>query len=197
MKGVEAVNNVTFANLKRCLTQVPLGRPSTEHSAALDSEMEEEPCAPETFTVIVGTMAYFTFASLKNSNSGEAVWLRSVLEALEEDKYSVLTVPTYPGMVRIHREMPDVISHIWAEDKFTLSCQMDPRCLADFKPTLETYPDAKDHRETTFEAKQKGEVEPRKIVWTQQELDEIPEHERGNVPLWKLFTISFVSLAVK
>lgn len=136
------------------------------------------------------------------SNPGEAVWLRNQINVLYEMGYTVLATNSYAGMVQGHAALPDVISLIWTEDKHTLTCQDDPRCalFSEFKPTNEKYPGTDvrpDHTSSIWDdIPEDADKRPaQRWAWTWPELDALPKEERGTIPVWKLFTTTYVSRA--
>lgn len=96
--------------------------------------------------------------------------------------------------------MPSVISLIWTEDAQTLTCQDDPRCalFEEFQATNERYPGTEvrvDHTSPVWdEIPEDADKRPaQRWAWTWPELNALPVEERGTIPLWKLFTTTYVS----
>lgn len=96
-------------------------------------------------------------------------------------------------------------SHIWTEDRHTLTCQDDPRCLefSSFKPTNEKYPGTGVDSETHIPdfwsdiySDPNGPPQQR-WAWLHHELSAIPQEERGTIPQWKLFTTTYVSSSLQ
>ena len=87
---------------------------------------------------------------------------------------------------------------IWMQDLRALSCQADPRCIADFRPTRITYPNAPESIMHNNRTRWLDEEHPEnnigyKWIWTQSEIDAIPADEKGEIPLWKIFVSTFVN----
>jgi hypothetical protein len=146
---------------------------------------------------------YFSLAYADPSeNPGETVWLRNQINVLYELGYTVLANNGYPGMIEGHAALPDVISLIWTEDVHTLTCQDDPRCAlySEFKATNEKYPgtDVRADHTSSFwdEIPEDSERKPaQRWAWTWPELHGLPSEERGTIPVWKLFTTTYVSIS--
>jgi hypothetical protein len=144
---------------------------------------------------------YFSLAyGDPKANPGEAVWLRNQINVLYELGYTVIATNSYQGMIEGHARMPDVISLIWTEDKHTLTCQDDPRCalFSEFKPTNEKYPGTDiraDHTSTFWDdIPEDADKRPaQRWAWAGHELNALPKKERGTIPVWKLFTTTYVS----
>lgn len=144
---------------------------------------------------------YFTLAyGDPLSNPGETVWLRAQINVLSDLGYTILSTHTYDGMISSHAAMPDVISLIWTEDAQTLTCQDDPRCALfdEFQATNERYPGTEVRENHTSpvwdEIPEDADKRPaQRWAWTWPELNALPVEERGTIPLWKLFTTTYVS----
>lgn len=87
---------------------------------------------------------------------------------------------------------------IWAEDARVMTCINDPRCITNMKPSIETYDIELYRGEPMWGhfSDENRDMPRSKWVWTKEELDAIPEEERGVIPLYKLFTATWVSLLV-
>jgi hypothetical protein len=88
---------------------------------------------------------------------------------------------------------------IWMQDLRALECQADPRCIADFRPTRVTYPDAPEsimhNNRTRWPDLEKPENNiGYKWIWTKEEVERIPQREKGEIPLWKIFIATFVGI---
>lgn len=102
----------------------------------------------------------------------------------------MLVPPYYNGMVRLHRDLGDLIDVVWLQDIDAMSCQLDPYCVLDMTPTLERYTDLeRSIRNDTFPTWKSVHPERKssKWIWSQSELDAIPVQERGTIPLYKIF----------
>lgn len=81
----------------------------------------------------------------------------------------------------------------WAGDAEVMTCQNDPRCVKDMRPTQEMYPELPLDRNVPIWGWQSEDKSPgHKWVWNREELDRIPEMERGVLPAHKLFAATVV-----
>ncbi|KAJ3245656.1 hypothetical protein HDU78_008860 [Chytriomyces hyalinus] len=142
---VEEGNKLAIDRLRNCL------------------ESDRDDCPKNTYKVILGSWACLKMAISTASQSGEMVWMRNIVRALNELNYTLLVVDEYEQLRDIYVLMPDVILSIWAEDISIVSCVLDPRCVENYQRLDSTWPD----------------------------LATIPANERGIVPLWKLFAITY------
>ncbi|KAI8827450.1 hypothetical protein BJ741DRAFT_630173 [Chytriomyces cf. hyalinus JEL632] len=142
---VEEGNKAAIARLRNCL------------------ESDRDDCAKNTYKVILGSWACLKMAISTTSQSGEMVWMRSIIRAFNELNYTLLVVDDYTLLRNVYNFMPDVILSIWAEDILVVSCVLDPRCVENYQRLDSTWPD----------------------------LATIPANEQGIIPVWKLFTISY------
>ena len=82
---------------------------------------------------------------------------------VENEGYIILHIHDYPIFSDASRLVPDLIHMYWAEEKRVASCVLDPRCIADYVPTIDG-PDLS--------------------------LD-VPQEERGTIPLARLFATTW------
>ncbi|KAJ3264056.1 hypothetical protein HDU77_009464 [Chytriomyces hyalinus] len=142
---VEEGNKAAIARLRNCL------------------ESDSDDCPKNTYKVILGSWACLLMAIATTSQSGEVVWMRSIIRAFNELNYTLLVVDDYELLRNVYNFMPDVILSIWAEDILVVSCVLDPRCVENYQRVDSTWPD----------------------------LATIPANEQGIIPLWKLFAITY------
>ncbi|KAJ9119145.1 hypothetical protein QFC22_003636 [Naganishia vaughanmartiniae] len=112
---------------------------------------------------------WWDMAVVGGSESGETVWLRTLVETMQEENYTFVNMNhhQYQNLVKLHNALPDVVfdtcehsTFIYARDTLALSCLSDPRCRSDFPPNSTAVTD-------------------------------IPVEQRGTVPSWKLFTVDY------
>ncbi|KAJ7210869.1 hypothetical protein GGX14DRAFT_625078 [Mycena pura] len=114
--------------------------------------------------VILSSYIYIGFELEKMSPpGGEMIWFKSVLEMVENEGYIILHIHDYPIFADASRLVPDLVHMYWAEEKRVVSCVLDPRCIADYVPTIDG-PDLS--------------------------LD-VPQEERGTIPHARLFATTW------
>lgn len=149
-------------------------------------------CPKHVFKVLAGQYHYFC-EGLKEMSmpSGELIWTTSYIKLMKQHGFTLLGVHGYDNMVKLHRAIPDVITMWWANDAEVMTCQNDPRCVTDMRPTQEMYPDFPMYRNRPVWGFQSDDGRPGyRWIWTQEELDALPEAERGVIPPHKLFVAS-------
>lgn len=178
--GVGEKNNASIDRLSSCLLE-PL---------PLDPK-EPGGCSIKTKQIVIGLWGFFTYSFLRLGASGEQVWMIGVIDAMQEEGYTVLAAPEYVGVIEAHAAMPNLITHILAEDRFVLTCLGDPECIApsDFVPTQTLFPDMAmdEDGEPILTQNMKGWfIRPKqKWYWKEEELQALTR--RGTIPRWKLF----------
>ncbi|KAJ9103197.1 hypothetical protein QFC21_002620 [Naganishia friedmannii] len=121
-----------------------------------------EECHDNMLNVMVFQDWWWDMAVVGGSESGETVWLRTMVETFVEENYTFVNLNhhQYQNLVIVHNALPDIVTFIYARDTLALSCLSDPRCRSDFPPN------------TTA-------------------VTEIPMGQRGTIPSWKLFTVDY------
>lgn len=124
----------------------------------------------------------------------------SQLDGLDQAGYTVLsTGNSYQAMIKLYRYMPDLISRIWASEEHIMTCQHDPRCLLDFRPTRDAYqgfeldPNGDAFWGSAWEYEADAASPSVKWIWHQEEIESIPDDERGIIPLHKMHAVTFFS----
>lgn len=82
---------------------------------------------------------------------------------VENEGYIILHIHDYPIFADASRLVPDLVHMYWAEEKRVISCVLDPRCIADYVPTI-------DGRDLSLD---------------------VPQEERGTIPLARLFATTW------
>ncbi|KAI5450299.1 hypothetical protein NCC49_003210 [Naganishia albida] len=121
------INSANHAALSSILTCLPHFSPHpTPHAPAR--------CRTNMLTVILGANWWLDLVLLNGGESGECVWLRTMVDTLREEGYTFLSVynEDYAAMIKFYAAIPDVIHMIWASEPMVISCMADPRCRADF-----------------------------------------------------------------
>ncbi|WVQ78011.1 hypothetical protein IAT38_000092 [Cryptococcus sp. DSM 104549] len=141
--NLEALSNIT-----RCF--LPVAHP------------DFTPCHEK--PLVIAGWAYTSYV-LRGDTSGEVIWQTSLLDQLQILGYSIIIVGPYLNWIEVAEMMPDVYRLLWNSDGETLSCIVDPRCIA---KEHYVYPDG-----------------------TADLSEGVPDEERGTVPLWALNVVSY------
>ncbi|KAF7356477.1 hypothetical protein MVEN_00980800 [Mycena venus] len=114
--------------------------------------------------VILSSYIYIGYEFEKMSPpGGEMIWFKSVSEMVENEGYIILHIHDYLLFATTSRLVPDLVHMYWAEEKRVISCVLDPRCIADYVPTIGG-----------------------------QDLSlDVPQEERGTIPLARLFATTW------
>jgi hypothetical protein len=98
------INTANHAALSSILTCLPYF--SSSHDPAAPAR-----CTNNMLTVILGVNWWLDLVLLNGGESGECVWLRTMVDTLREDGYTFLSVfhENYKGMIKLYAAIPDVM----------------------------------------------------------------------------------------
>ncbi|KAK4684467.1 hypothetical protein P7C73_g5711, partial [Tremellales sp. Uapishka_1] len=130
--------------------------------ANLEACLKGELACPER-PVILSNYIYVGFHFQNYSPGGEMIWLGSVIPVMESAGYTILHAHEYHQLLQVSHLIPDLVHMYWTDERRTLACLYDPRCIADYQPT-DTGPDLS---------------------------IDVPLDERGAIPLSRLFTMTW------
>lgn len=90
--------------------------------------------------------------------------------------------------------MGDIVQVIFTADEIVMSCQLDPRCIKNMRPTYSIFPELQQARKLGKIPSSWKPLEnyrkSQKWIYTQKEIDDIPKTEKAEIPIWKLFTLN-------
>lgn len=93
-------NTAALARLKRCLGKPMLAEPASD---------DPDKCSLRTTHIVLGYWWFWSLGFTKAGLSGEAIWISSMVDAMEEQGYTVLSVTEYSGMIDAHAQVPDLM----------------------------------------------------------------------------------------
>lgn len=98
------LNDANHAALSGILTCLPWISP--HHDPAAPAR-----CRTNMLTVILGANWWLDLVLLNGGESGECVWLRTMVETLRDEGYTFLSVfhQNYAGMIKLYAAIPDIM----------------------------------------------------------------------------------------
>lgn len=114
---------------------------------------------------IIVSSYWWTAMALGGVTSGEAIWQSSLIDMAEELGYHVLPMDGYEKWIQFAESIPDVLHSVWGGDGGTTTCLTDPRCVAE-----EHY---------------------RPLNGGKDLLADVPEEERGTIPIFRLISMDY------
>lgn len=98
------INSANHAALSSILTCLP-------HFSPHPSPNTPSKCQTNMLTVILGANWWLDLVLLNGGESGECVWLRTMVDTLRDEGYTFLSVfhENYAGMIKFYAAIPDVM----------------------------------------------------------------------------------------
>jgi hypothetical protein len=98
------INSANHAALSSILTCLP-------HFSPHPSPHTPAKCRTNMLTVILAANWWLDLVLLNGGESGECVWLRTMVDTLREEGYTFLSVfhENYAGMIKFYAAIPDVM----------------------------------------------------------------------------------------